>query len=157
MKEILGGELDQAIIDLNINAKKTYQAKNNTTDFEQVWELSDEDYEKICNIKEEDWKDNWGWWRSAIGSNMGSVNHRYNINHHYIKAWDGIQRINFEEENKELFSNDKWFSERKYNNLLNYFCDEIGASTEKNVCALAIDLAEQNNMTMGELFNKYQG
>jgi len=147
MKEILGGELDQTFIDLNINAKKTYQAKDNTTDFEQVWELLDEDYEKICNIEEDDWKDNWGWWRGAIGSNMGSVYRRYNINGYYIYAWDGVYRENHKD----------YYQDRKYQNLLQYFCDEIGASTEKNVCALAVDLAEQNNITMGELFNKYQG
>lgn len=146
MKEILGGELDQAFIDLNINAKKTYQAKD-ITDFEQVWELSNKDYEKLCNIEEDDWKDNWGWWRNAIGSNMGSVNRRYNINNHYIRAWDGYSRENHKD----------YYQDRKYQNLLKYFCDEIGASTEKNVCALAVDLAEQNNITMGELFSKYQG
>jgi hypothetical protein len=156
MKEILGGELDQAFIDLNINAKKTYQAKDDTTDFGQVWELSDKDYEKICNIKEKDWKDNWGWWRGAEGSNMGSVSYRYNINHHYIIAWDGYHREENERENKKLPLGDRWIDERKYDSLLSYFCDEIGASNGKNVCALAIDLAEQNNMTMSELFNKFQ-
>lgn len=145
MREILGGELDQAFVDLGINAKKTYQATSDTTDFGQVWELSDEDYNKICDITEDDWDDNWGWWRGAEGSNMGGINHRYNINHHYILAWDGTSREKYD-----------WM-ERKYDNLLQYFCEEIGASTERNVCALATDLAQQNNMTMGELFNKFQG
>lgn len=149
MKEILGGQLDQAFIDLNINAKKTYQTKQDNTDFEQVWELSDEDYEKLCNLTEENWKDNWGWWRGAKGSNMGSVNHRYNINHHFIEAWDGRGR--------EHSKSDRYWASRKYHNLLEYFCGEIGASTEKNVTALAVDLAKQNNTTMAELFSKYQG
>jgi hypothetical protein len=157
MKEILGGELDQAFIDLEINAKKTYEGSTHLDDKTQVWELSNEDYDKICNLKEKDWQDNWGWWRGAEGSNMGSINRRYNINHHYIIAWDGYSREEFEEENKQLPSDERWFRERKYDNLLNYFCDEIGASTERNVCALAVDLAKQNNMTMGELFNKFQG
>lgn len=38
-----------------------------------------------------------------------------------------------------------------------YLCDEIGASTEKNVCACTVDLAQQNNMTLSELFKKYLG
>lgn len=144
MKEILGGQLDQAFVELNINAKKTYQTKQGNTDFEQVWELSDEDYEKICNLTEDDWKYDWGWWRGSTGSNMGGVDHRYNINNHYIKAWDGIKRERYDD------------IPRKYRNLLEYFCEEIGASTEKNVTAVAVDLARQNNMTIGELFNKYQ-
>ena len=150
MKEMLGAELDKVFEELGINAKKTYELKNKNGDYceiYQVWELSDEDYINLCNISEENWKDNCGWWRGSKGSNMGSVNKRYNINKHYIYAWDGIYRNN----------NKNYYKDRKYNNLLQYFCDEIGASTEKNICALAIDLAKQNNMTMSELFKKYQG
>lgn len=150
MKEILGAELDKAFEELNINATKTYEAKNIRYKYQeiyQVWELSDDDFELICNMVEEDWKDNWGWWRSAEGSNMCSEIHRYNINNHYIKAWDGATRER----------NDKDCWPREYDYLTEYMCDEIGASMEKNVCALAVDLARINNITMGELFTKYQG
>lgn len=41
--------------------------------------------------------------------------------------------------------------------ILIYLCDEIGASTERNVCACTIDLAQQNNLTLAELFKKYLG
>jgi hypothetical protein len=64
-----------------------------------------------------------------------------------ILAWDGVYRENHKD----------YFRDRKYPTLLCYFCDEIGASTEKNVCAIAVDLAALNNMTMAELFQKYQG
>lgn len=53
--------------------------------------------------------------------------------------------------------NDKDCWPREYDYLTEYMCDEIGASMEKNVCALAVDLARINNITMGELFTKYQG
>lgn len=150
MKEILGGELDKAFKELNISAKKTYESKNIRHEYQeiyQVWELSDEDFEKICNLTEKDWKDDWGWWRSAEGSNLCNPISRFNINHHYMKAWDGV--------NRETSSRDHW--SREYNNLLEYFCDEIGASMEKHICALAVDLARINGITMGELFRKYQG
>lgn len=44
-----------------------------------------------------------------------------------------------------------------YHDILIYLCDEIGASTERNVCACTIDLARQNNLTLAELFKKYLG
>lgn len=160
MIEILGAELDKVFEELKISAKKTYELKNKSWEYceiYQVWEISDEDFIKLCSMTEDEWKDDWGWWRSSEGSNMGSVNHRYNINNHYIYAWDGYSREEFELENKKLSSNDKWFRDRKYKNLLEYLCDEIGVSTEKNVTAVAIDLAKQNNISMGELFKKYQG
>jgi hypothetical protein len=145
MKEILGGELDKAFIDLSINAKKTYEGNTFLDDKTQIWELSDEDFERICEFDDKTWKDNWGWWRSAEGSNMSNPISRFNVNHHYMKAWDSNNRL----EGLKYF--------RDYKNLLGYICDEIGASQPRNVCALAVDLAKINNMKLGELFKKYQG
>jgi hypothetical protein len=150
MIEILGAELDIAFEELKMNVLKTYEIINKPWDYcetYQVWELSEEDFEKICSIPDNEWKDNWGWWRYAKGSNLGSVGHRYNINGHYISAWDGYKRENTKDY--------PW--NREYKTLLQYFCNEIGVSTEKNVCAVAVDLAEQNGITMAELFKKYQG
>jgi hypothetical protein len=150
MIEILGADLDKAFEELNLYAQKMYQIQNKNWEYcedYQVWRLADEDFDKLCSITEKDWKEDWGWWRSSKGSNLGSVNHRYNINNHYINAWDGGWR----------YDTPDWYKDRKYKSLLEYFCDEIGASTEKNVCAVAVDLAAQNNITMAELFKKYQG
>jgi len=157
MKEILGGSLEKAFEKFNIVATKTYQSNNEHTDFTQVWELEDDEFEKLCKITDEEWEGIDGWWRYAKGSNMGVVNRRYNINNHYIKAWDRAGREEWEEENKTLPQDDRWFEPRKYSNLLEYFCEELGASTEKNVTALAIDLAKQNGMKLSELFAMYQG
>lgn len=156
MKEILGDNLEKVIEVYDIKAVKTYQSNNTTTDFRQVWELEKKDFDKLCNISDDDWLDDYGWYRYAEGSNMGFVDRRYNINNHYIKAWDGVGREDWEEENKKVSPDDRWFEPRKYSNLLEYFCEEIGASTEKNVTALAIDLAKQNGLKMSELFKKYQ-
>ena len=45
----------------------------------------------------------------------------------------------------------------KYETLTEYMCDEIGASMESNVCALAVDLARANGLTMSRLFELYEG
>ena len=44
-----------------------------------------------------------------------------------------------------------------YTNLTEYLCECVGASTGKNVCACAMDLAKYNDMTMAKLFEKYGG
>jgi len=147
MVEILGGELN--LSELGIVTTKTYNGE-----YYKVWEVSDEDFITMCNTSDKDWKDEWGWWRSAKGSNAGEVTKRFNINHHYIKAWDSVGR---EEVMEEEDPEDRWFPNREYSDLLEYFCEEMGSSMEKNVCALAVDLAAQNNMTMAELFKKFQG
>lgn len=46
---------------------------------------------------------------------------------------------------------------KKYENLSDYLCNCIGVSQQRNVCACAIDLARYNDMTMGKLFEKYEG
>lgn len=50
----------------------------------------------------------------------------------------------------------KKYCRTRYESLLEYLCENIGASQPRNVCALAVDLAKYNNMTMGELFTKYE-
>ncbi|MDF2841770.1 MAG: hypothetical protein K0R00_196 [Herbinix sp.] len=154
VKEILGGKLDNALPFLKINANKTYQSKDNGY---QVWELADEEYEKLCQVTYEQWGDQEGWWRCAESSNMGDVCRRYNANHHYLLAWDGYGRKDREEENKSLSPDDRYSVPRKYCNLTEYFSEEIGVCMEKNICALSIDLAKQNGITLSELFRKYQG
>jgi hypothetical protein len=149
MKEILGGGLDKAFEELNLYAQKMYELKNKSWEYceiYQVWRLPDEDYDKLCLIPENAWKDNWGWWRSAEGCVLGNPDHRYNIKHHYIWAWDNDNRIEKD-----------YYKDRKYRNLLEYFSEELNLSAERNVCALSVDLAKYNGMTMAELYNKYQG
>jgi hypothetical protein len=177
MVEILAGDgIENAFKDLGINARNTYKRAMPADDgmyhgeAYEVWELSSEDYERLCNISDDDeddenWKEEWGWWRSAEGSNMGDVEDEFIINGQKIMAWRGGHREdlsqeweNESEEEKESYKDYDEYEEtwcpHTYKDLLDYFCDEIGASTETNVCALATDLAEQNNMTMGELFTK---
>jgi len=71
MKEITGSiELENAFNELNINAKNTYKAKKlKDTDFQCIYEISDEDFKKLCGFSDFDywnpdnkpiWKDNWG-------------------------------------------------------------------------------------------------
>ena len=174
MKEILGGKLEKAVKELNINAKKTFQSKIKKNDFNQVWELTDEDYKTICDVKDDDWKDSWSWWRSSEGSNIDdSPTCHMKVNGQDILAYYDEERVKmyiedfleddyiseFENEDKarEQLVKDYFNEECIYGNFTNYCCEQWGASTEKNVCAIAMSIAKLNGMTMGELFNKYQG
>ena len=44
----------------------------------------------------------------------------------------------------------------RYESLSDYLCNCVGVSEPKNVCACAMDLAKYNDMTMAELFEKYE-
>lgn len=154
MKEILGGNLEKAFEELYIDAQMTYMGRTILDDNTQIWEVEDKDFERLCELEEEDWKTDWGWWRSAEGSNMFNELDDYIINGQSIIAWDGTNRVESEEEEDE---EDRWWFEREYNSLFEYFCEEIGASQPRNVCALAVDLARINNIKMSELFQRYQG
>lgn len=138
MKEILAENLLLFFANSGIVGKCTYSG-----DIYEVWEVSDKDFEVISNMSEEEFVKLCpnGMWRSADGSNMGVPYVKYTINGKKIIAWDRIH------EN----------GNRKYDTLLEYLCNEVGASQPRNVCALAVDLAKYNNMTMGELFAKYEG
>jgi hypothetical protein len=174
MIELLAGDgISRAFKALGIDAKRTYKRKRIPNDGRyhgesfEIWEISENDHEKICAISDDDWKDTWGFWRSAIGSNMGTPYVEYIVADHSMIAWDGLKRERLQDdwENEPQYEKDAYeggYAEyeelnypRKYKDLLEYLCEELGASTERNICALSMDLAKENTLTMGELFTKY--
>lgn len=128
--EILGSNLKKFfdVIDNPPNEADITYAGNRY----EVWEVSDDLFEKMCNMSEEEFVEIAGedaWWRQSYGSNLG-----------------------YPEETTIVNGN-----EIEYENLSEYLCECIGVSQPRNVCACAMDLAKYNDMTMGELFEEYEG
>ena len=147
MKEILGGNLKRFFdtIDINCsNAEITY-----TNNRYEVWKVSDELFNDMCEMTEEMFVDLAGedaWWRQSEGSNLGTPYEKNIVNGHKLISWS-----------RGYFDCEESRRSKKYESLSDYLCNCVGASQPRNVCALAMDLAKYNNMTMGELFRKYEG
>lgn len=172
MIEIIGDNLEKAFAELGIKATKTYQAANPKYWQEvcQVWEFEESEFEKFCDMDESGWKEDWGWWRYEEGSNMfGCPTHQMKVNNTAIEAWydekelEDVIREYVEDYNHlmphqaEERAIEEYFEKLGYSDLLMYFCDCLGVSQPRNVCALAVDLARINGMKMSELFQMYQG
>lgn len=164
--EILaGGGIKTAFKELGIEAIRKYRGVEKPHC--QVWELEKSDMQKMDEATE--WPDHYGWWRYAKGSNMGTACSIFTVNGHELIAWDGTRREDLRDEWDEEPMEEravyhysyKEYEEscmpHEYDSLLTYFHEELGASTERNVCALAVDLARANGMTMAELFEKFEG
>lgn len=164
--EILGGDgLYKAFKELGIKATRTYRGSDKS--YYEVWEVSNEDFKKLEYTL--DWKDEWGWWRYAKGSNMGTPFDFFTVNGKELIAWDGYIREDLrddwadetDEEKAAYHYSFKEYEEtqypHRYSTLTEYMCEELGVSTEKNVCALATDLARANGLTMAKLFELYEG
>ena len=143
MKELLGNNLKQFFdrVDNPPNsAEITYKGNKY-----EVWELSDELFDKMCDMAEEEFSElanDYAWWVSSKGSSLCIPDKEFTVNGKYLLAWDS-----------PIYENNMY----EYHNLSEYLYDCIGYSQPRNVCALAIDLAKYNNMTMAELFEKYEG
>lgn len=144
MKELLGGEgLSKAFESLGIDAECTYIDKDSVHGFDfEIWEVSDPDFDKLANIPDNEWKEDWGYWRYATGTSVDYEPVRdFKICGETVKARQNSYNS---------------YKETSYPDLLTYFSDEWGVGQPRNVCALAVDMANLNSMTMGELFNKLQ-
>lgn len=136
MSEIFGGGgLEHAFEALGINAKMTYRGSKEP--YYEVWELNKKDLKTLEEVEE--WPDEWGWWRAAKGSNMGTPAEFLTINGQFMIGWETGS------------GNDT------YDSLLDYFYCGIGASMESNIIALAVDLARANGMSVARLFQTYEG
>ncbi len=112
----------------------------------EVWEVSENLFKKMCDMSEEKFVELAGeeaWWRQSDGSVLGIPDTYFSVNGERLLGWDSPIY-----ESKAC---------HKYVNLSEYLCDCIGASTGKNVCACVTDLAKYNDMTIAELFDKYEG
>ena len=168
--EILGDNMEPMFKDLGINYKKTYNKKRNPKKkydpHYEVYEISQNDMKRLEEVVE--WPDGL-WWRWAKGSNMGTPFSFFMVNGKELIAWDGYKREDLrddwadepDEEKAAYHYSFKEYEEtrypHKYDTLTEYMCEELCASTERNVCALAVDLARANGMTMAKLFETYEG
>ena len=151
MYEILGYDLYNYFNKLgiiNTGVKCTYKS-----DSYEVWEVNDAVFSVMCKQSNEEFykvagyidfdKNYFPWWRYSEGSVLFPPDEKVIINKEEIAGWKWKESLDPNEV-------------PEYSDLLSYLCNEIGASTEKNVCAVAKDLAKYNGMTMGELFTKLQ-
>jgi hypothetical protein len=168
--EILGDKMHKVFKEYGINYTKTYSKKCNPKKkydpHYEVYEISQNDMKKLDEIFE---LPEGSWWRWCKGSNMGTPFDFFYIDGKELIAWNGTKReqlIDFwnEESNEEKAAYHYSFREyselnmpHQYNTLTEYMGEELEASTEKNVCALAVDLARANGMTMAKLFEVYEG
>ena len=175
MKEIIGSNLRGIFNKFGLDADPTYSGKIGIWAPFEVWKLSEDAFETVSNMSEEEWDalckeisvD--AWWRYADGANMGDVNAILTINGQKIVAWRDERRVedlfdeydDLDEDEKAEYDNASDYVKScltsEYRNLMDYFCDELGASQLKNICALAKDLAKYNGMGLGQLFAVYGG
>ena len=153
MKEILGNNLKHFMIcnpefkDYEV-PKRTYKGETY-----EVWEVSEDLFSAMCDMSEEKFVNLAGedaWWRSSDGSNLGVPDTKVYINGQEMLGW-ADEPWNYDDEYEE----DEF--EIHASCLTIYLCDVVGASLPRNIVACAMDLAKYNNMTMAELFKKYEG
>ena len=172
MIEIIGENLKTFMDNMHINAILTYSGKIGYWDHFEVWEVNDDEFKRLCETTDEQFEqyaEDDAWWRQSDGSVMGSPCYDFVINGQPIVAWRDYRWEDrymaywetMSEEAKSKYKDaydycDMWMT-TEYKDILEYFCDELGVSAERNVCALATDLAKYNNMTIAELFERYGG
>lgn len=142
----------------------------------EVWELNEKEFNILIETFSGEAGDaTWdqlalegSWWRYAQGSNLGKPTEFFTINGKPLCAWRNEYRVHDlaieynelpAEEKNEYVDFDEycnvWLPPKQHADILDYFCEEFGVSTESNVCALATDVAKYNNMTVAEVFKNY--
>ena len=139
VKEILvWGDIEPEFAKLGIQSKHVYQGSSEAL-IPSVYELTDEDFDRLRAIPEEEWNQAVAW-RYAEGSHLGpTADHRVIVNGRYMQGWHGHDHR----------------PGRRYDSLLEYLC-AYGVSQPRNISALTADLSRSNNLTLGQLFAKFQ-
>lgn len=140
--EIIGSSnIRFAFVALNINAKFTY--KTNHLPFHvEVWEVSVDDFKTLCDIPDEQWKDEWGWWRQGHCIYHGNIYNDYTVNGKTMYGYEPAEEEDYEP--------------KSYNDFYKYLLDVHHVSTFYNFCYFAISLADDNGMKVSEFLKEYQ-
>lgn len=176
MIEIIGEHMMPVFEQLHIFPKIVYSGSVGHWHHFEVWELNEEEFRILTDTFDGEAGDaKWNqiapegsWWRYAEGSNMGKPTEFFTVNGKPLCAWRNEHRVHdlaieynelpVEEKNEYVDFDDYcsvWLPSKQHEDILSYFSDEIGASTEGNVCALVTDIAKYNNMTVAEVFKNY--
>lgn len=99
-----------------------------------VYWMAEAEFVKLDADPEENWEGKDAAWRWADGSNLDEPEVRASVNGHWMTGWKG----------------------GKYRHLTEYLCNALGVSTEKNIAAVAAELAQAHLLSIGALFTKYQ-
>jgi hypothetical protein len=170
MVEIIGGDgVEFTFQEFKIKAQKVYETDAQLYQDRPHYEVYEIDKSNLKLLETISWADDFGWYRYAKGSNMGTPYSFFTVNGSDLIAWDGAERDKVREwwndepiEEKEAYhysfkEYENNVKPREYSCLTEYMREELGASTESNVCALSVDLAKANGMTMAKLFDIYEG
>ena len=120
------------------------------------------------------WKDEWGWWRWSSGSNIQSDYTCFmEINGRLMKMYfnsycydeyisDGLNELSIRKsilteeelcEAKNELTQRFFYNKCNYKNFLEYCNDQYHVSTEKNICAISVECAKLNKMSLAEFWN----
>ncbi|MGE6515178.1 hypothetical protein [Lysinibacillus sphaericus] len=153
-KQIIGANLDLSFPELKISATKVHETEKDWLGVAlQVWEMEEREYQKFGLIEEDDWKQEYGWWRNA-GCNHTGKKHEFIVKGHRM--------IGFAEDNHYLHDREYYALEDgeelpqiKFENLHEYLENYIGISKHENYTYFVHSLAEINGLTKAEIFKRY--
>lgn len=151
MKEILvwGDGIEEQFARIGVTATKTWEGPGwDDNDHMSVYEVSDEDLERLSADPEANWEEADCGWRYATGSNIiSSPEYRATINRHHVKVWSRWQLTG---------ERSQYWDGNRFDHILQYLCDVVGASQPRNVTACLVDLAYHNKLTLAQLMAKCQ-
>jgi hypothetical protein len=150
--EILAGPgFENALAELGVDAICTYEQDHVRSDKQryEVWTFSKPAYARFMLHQQviRPWPATWGWWRHSFGSPSGAypVTREFIVNSHSIWAWEG----------EGCGSHFELNAPKRYSDLISYLTWEMGASTKTDICTLAVDLAQLNQLSLSGLFYLY--
>lgn len=154
MKQILGSGLARAFQALKIKAERKYKNPR----FE-VWELSEAEYKRLCNVPDEDWKDEaFGWWRWGECILEGSPLYSFTVNGRKMLGWlddKAIADLNKGEDPEDMVD-ETYYTGEKYESFTDWLLSVMRLSAERHIACFAISLAKENGLTLAEFMKQYQ-
>lgn len=163
--EIFGENLEKAFLDLGITAKRTYQAKNVDGYIKpEVWEVSDNDFKTMCSLSDDDWKDDWGWWRNGGCIYEGAIEAEYDVNGKKMFGYRDkrigavLEDVDHDDKDDVEYAEScvDEYKNQKFASYIQWLYETQSASTSYNIAYFAFSLAKDNGLKLADFMAKFQ-
>lgn len=146
MIEILGSDLQQAMTDLKIDARRTYNSTKKTAYRFEVWEMDEAAFDRLSDVSEEEWSDaDYGWYRTGVRS--GGPMRMYTVKGEPMKGYLPLDHAAADDEDG--------FPPDKYVDFMEYMDINQGLTALRNVSATAFALAAVNGLSLADFMKRY--
>lgn len=121
--------------------------------------MRDSDFSKLYSIPDEEWKEEWGWWRYGHCILEGSASIVYIVNGHKMLGYEPKIKIdNLDNSEDKEIEKEYWGYKftKDFSTYTEWLHEIMNLGNLKHTACFAVSLAKENGMSLSDFMERFQ-